>query len=133
MKDRRECIDLEEKVRDPENRVFGDGQTCTMNHSDMQGNICREWNEQSPVGGDCLVPQKRGFLKSHEVRVEDSTRCRHPLMGMAPCSELDSMDMRLKDGHNSVCRCPRTDPADSCSLDCFHEVLIGTVPVALGP
>lgn len=127
MKDRRECIGLEE-VRDPGNRVFEDGQTCMMNRSDMQGSTGREWNEQSPVEEDCLIPQKRGFLKNHWAGVEDSTRCHHQLMGTASCLEVDSMDMRLS-GHNSVCRGPQTG---NYSLDYFQEVLICSVPVALG-
>ena len=130
MRDRRECIGLEE-VRDPGNRVFEDGQTCMMNRSDMQGSTGREWNEQSPAEGNCLIPRKRGFLKSHGAAVEDSTRCHHLLMGTALCL-VDSMDMRPKGGHNSVCQGPQTDPVDSYSLDYSQEVLICSVPVALG-
>lgn len=84
MRDRKGCIGLVE-VRDPGNRVFEDGQTCMMNRSDMQESTGREWNEQSPVEEDCLIPQKRGFLKSHGAGVEDSTRCHHLLMGTASC------------------------------------------------
>lgn len=130
MKGHRECIDLGE-VQD---KVFEDGQTCMMNRSDKQGSICREWHAQCPVGEDYLVPQARGFLKSHGEGEVDRMRCYRLLMATALCSRSGNMDMRQEGDHKSVCRYPRGDPADNCSrVDYVHEVLFCFVLVAPGP